>query len=105
MGDFIIKEGDQIQITIPPPALVPQLMAPVPLSGSSSNVTIGGSKACLKGDELPPSIQGPLTYTSPPYVTPGTGSLQIILSPSNLTQTTPNGQPILLKGQTFQAIP
>jgi hypothetical protein len=67
-------------------------------------VTIAGSAACLQGDELPASIQGPLTYTSPPYVTPGTGSIQIILAPSNLTATTPNGKAMLLKGQTFQAI-
>lgn len=104
MGDFIIKTGDQIQISVPPPAVVPQLMAPIPLTGSSTNVMIGGVAACLQGDELPPSIQGPLMYTSPPYVTPGTGSIQIILAPSNLTATTPNGKPVLLKGETFQAI-
>lgn len=104
MGDFVVKTGDQIQINVPPPAIVPQLLAPIPLNGSSTDVTIGGSAACLQGDELPPSIQGPLMYTSPPYVTPGTGSIQIILAPSNLTATTPNGKPMLLKGQTFQAI-
>ena len=89
---------------MPPPAIVPQLVAPVPLNGSSTNVSIAGSAACLQGDELPPSIQGPLMYTSPPYVTPGTGSIKIILAPSNLTATTPNSKPMLLKGQTFQAI-
>jgi hypothetical protein len=104
MGDFVIKTGDQIQINVPPPAIVPQLLAPIPLTGSSTDVMIAGSAACLQGDELPPSIQGPLTYTSPPYVTPGTGSIQIILAPSNLTATTPNGKPMLLKGQTFQAM-
>jgi hypothetical protein len=104
MGDFVIKTGDQIQITVPPPAVVPQLAAPVPLTGSSTDVLIAGSAACLQGDELPPSIQAPLMYTSPPYVTPGTGTIQIILAPSNLTATTPNGKAILLKGQTFQAM-
>jgi hypothetical protein len=104
MGDFIVKTGDQIQINVPPPAIVPQLLAPVPLTGSSNNVLVAGLAACLQGDELPSAIQGPLTYTSPPYVTPGTGTIQIILSPGNLTATTPNGKPILLKGQTFQAI-
>lgn len=104
MGDFVVKTGDQIQITVPPPAVVPQLLAPVPLTGSSTNVLIAGSPACLEGDELPPAIQGPLTYTAPPYVTPGTGTIQIILSPANKTATTPNGKPMLLKGGTFQAI-
>ncbi len=104
MGDFIIKTGDQIQITVPPPAIVPQLMAPVPLTGSSTSVQVGGSPACLQGDELPPAIQGPLMYTSPPFVTPGTGTIQIVLMPTNLTMTTQNGKPMLLKGATFQAI-
>lgn len=104
MGDFIIKSGDQIQITVPPPAVVPQLMAPVPLTGSSTSVQIGGQPACLEGDELPPAIQGPLMYTSPPFVTPGMGTIQIVLAPTNLTTTTQNGKPMLLKGATFQAI-
>ena len=104
MGDFVIKTGDMIQITVPPPSVVPQLIAPVPLTGSSTNLLIGGSPACLQGDELPPAIQGPLIYTSPPYVTPGTGTIQIVLLPTNLTTTTQNGKPILLKGATFQAI-
>lgn len=104
MGDFVIKTGDMIQITVPPPALVPQLMAPVPLTGSSTSVQVAGSPACLQGDELPPAIQGPLMYTSPPFVTPGTGQIQIILVPTNLTTTTQNGKPMLLKGATFQAI-
>lgn len=93
-----------IQITVPPPAVVPQLMAPVPLIGSGTTVLVGGQPACLQGDELPPAIQGPLMYTSPPFVTPGMGTIQIVLAPNNLTATTENGKPMLLKGATFQAI-
>ena len=104
VDDFVIKTGDMIQITVPPPALVPQLMAPVPLVGSSTSVSIGGQFVCLQGDELPAAIKGPLTYTAPPFVTPGTGSLQIILMPNNLTTQSMNGSPMLLKGATFQAL-
>jgi hypothetical protein len=102
--DFVIKSGDMIQITVPPPALVPQLVAPVPLVGSSTSVMIGGQPACLLGDELPVAIKGPLTYTAPPFVTPGTGTLQIVLLPNNMTSQTMNGSPMLLKGATFQAM-
>src|SRR6266851_2070442 len=35
---------------------------------------------------------------------PGTGTIQIVLMPTNLTMTTQNGKPMLLKGATFQAI-
>jgi hypothetical protein len=104
VGDFLIANGDMIQITVPPPAVVPQLMAPVPLIGSGTTVLVGSQPACLQGDELPPAIQGPLMYTSPPFVTPGMGTIQIVLAPTNLTTTTQNGKPMLLKGATFQAI-
>jgi hypothetical protein len=103
-ADFVIATGDMIQITIPPPAMVPQLMAPIPLTGSSSNVQINSMPACLQGDELPPGIAGPLTYTAPPFVTPGTGTITIILMPTNLTIQTSNQRPMLLKGATFQAV-
>ena len=101
---MIIKTGDQIKITIPPPAIVPMLQAPVPLLGSSQNVLEESKPICLLGDELPMAIKSPMPYTAPPFVTPGMGSLQIILLPTNLTKLTMNGKPIILKGATFQAI-
>jgi len=105
-ADFIIKTGDMIQITIPPPTIVPQLLAPVPMVGSAATVLTSGMPTCVLGDELPPAIRGPLAYTSPPYVTPGTGTLEIIvLPPTNLTvPTSTGGKPIIIKGATFQAI-
>ena len=33
MGDFIIKTGDLLKVTIPPPAIVHMLEAQVPLEG------------------------------------------------------------------------
>jgi len=104
VDDLIIKTGDMIQITIPPPALVAQLIAPVPLVGSGSPVTVNGQAICLQGDELPQAISGPLLYTAPPYVTPGMGTLTIVLAPTNLTAQTTNGKLILIKGATFQAM-
>ena len=104
MDDFVITTSDMIQITVPPPALVPQIAAPVPLMGSSTDTQIGGQFICLQGDELPQAIAGPLMYTAPPFVTPGTGTLQIILLPTNLSMQTQNGKAILLKGSTFQAL-
>jgi hypothetical protein len=99
--DFIIVTGDMIQVTIPPPTIVPQLMAPVPLVGTGQNVMVGGKLICLEGDELPPSLRGPLPYTAPPFVTPGTGTLEITLMPNNKTAQTMNGKKVLIKGATF----
>jgi hypothetical protein len=104
-ADIVMRTGDMIQITIPAPTVVPQIQAPVPLTGSSTNVTVVGTAACLQGDELPPVLRVPLVYTAPPYVTPGTGTLTLTLMPTNLTkQTTNGGKPLLLKGETFQAM-
>ena len=102
MGDFIIKTNDMIQITIPPPAIVPMLMAPVPLIGTGTKVMVSNVPICLQGDELPPSLKAPMPYTAPPFVTPGMGTLSIILAPNNLSKQTQNGKPIILKGATFQ---
>lgn len=102
-SDFIVKTGDMVKITIPPPAIVPAIQAPVPLKGSSTNVQVTGQFACLQGDELPQSLRGPLPYTAPPFVTPGTGTLTLTLTPSNMTVESSNGQKILIKGQTFTA--
>ena len=101
MGDFVLKTGDMIRITIPPPAVVPQLQAPTPLNGSSTNVSISQVSICLQGDELPEAISGPLAYTAPPFTTPGMGTLTVNLLPGNLTRMTINGKSLLLKGQQF----
>ncbi|MCG8417873.1 MAG: hypothetical protein MJE77_08015 [Proteobacteria bacterium] len=102
-ADFIITHGDMIRITIMPPTVVPALMAPVPLVASSSDMKANMMLVCLEGDELPPSLQAPLTYMSPPYVTPGTGTLSLTLTPTNTTMKTKNGSPILIKGSPFTA--
>jgi Contractile injection system spike tip protein len=103
VGDFIIKTNDMIQITITPPAVVPMLMAPVPLIGTGTTVMVGNVPICLQGDELPPTLKAPMPYMSPPFVTPGMGTLTIMLMPDNLSLQTQNGKPIILKGATFQA--
>jgi Contractile injection system spike tip protein len=104
MADFIIKTGDMLQVTVPPPALVPQLIAPIPLLGTGTTVLVNNQPVCLQGDELPMAVSGPLMYTAPPFVTPGMGTLTVTLSPNNLTlRTTAAGKPALLKGATFMA--
>jgi hypothetical protein len=106
-ADFVIVTGDMIKITIPPPCVIPSIQAPVPLKGSSTNLTVGGKFVCLQGDELPISLKSPLPYTAPPFVTPGTGTLTVTLTPTNMTTplTTVNGgKPLLIKGGPFPAL-
>jgi Contractile injection system spike tip protein len=104
MADFVIKTGDMLQITVPPPALVPPLMAPVPLIGTGATVLVNHQPICLEGDELPPVLRFPLPYTAPPFVTPGLGTLSVSLSPANKSlRTSVSGRSALLKGATFMA--
>ena len=102
-ADYVIKTGDMIRITIFPPAIVPMLMAPAPLMGTSADMTVMKMPVCLEGDELPPMLKAPMPYTSPPFVTPGMGTVSVTLLPLNKTMTTKNGKPILIKGTPFPA--
>jgi hypothetical protein len=102
-ADFIIKTGDMIRITIFPPAIVPILMSPLPLIGTSANVKAIMMPICLEGDELPPMLKSPQPYTAPPYVTPGMGTVSLTLTPMNKTLLTKNGRAILIKGTPFTA--
>ncbi len=102
-ADFIIKTGDMIRITIFPPVIVPPLMSPIPLIGTSTNVMVNMMPICLEGDELPPVLRVPLPYTAPPFVTPGMGMVSVTLTPMNKTLLTKNGKAILIKGTPFIA--
>lgn len=101
--DYIIRTGDLLKVSIAPPATVPALQVPVPLLGSSRDVLVGGTPACLRGDELPLVLRLPLPYTAAPYTNPGTGNLTLSLLPANTTQLTENGKPLLIKGKKFIA--
>lgn len=104
MADFIIITGDKVQITIKPPAVVPMLIKPGTLVGTSKDVMVNNKPVCLQGDELPPEFKVPMPYQCPPFTTPGVGKLTLIPQKSNLTTTTSNGKPILIKGGSFKAI-
>jgi hypothetical protein len=102
-ADYVIKTGDFIKINIFPPALVPMLMPPAVLVGSSKDMNVMGMPVCLEGDEIPFILKAPMPYTSPPFVTPGVGTVSVTLLPLNKTMTTKNGKAILIKGGPFPA--
>ena len=103
-ADFIIRTNDFLKVTITPPAIVPLLLAPGPLLGTGMTVMAESSPICLLGDQIPPMWRSPMPYTAPPFVTPGVGTLQVILTPTNQTALTMNGKAILIKGSVFQAM-
>ena len=102
MGDFIIRTGDMIHVMINPPAIIPQLEAPVPLEASTGGIVVDGLPACVAGDEVPPPLRGPMPYTAPPFIIPGMGTMQVMLGPDNMTvQTTTGGKRLLIRGGPF----
>ena len=105
MGDFIIRTDDCLKVTIQPPAIVPMLQFPVPLTGSGTNVLVQAKLVCLLGDEMPAKLVGLLPYTAPPFIIPGTGKLTLTLQLPNMTaRASSRGKPILIKGQPFPAL-
>jgi hypothetical protein len=70
----------------------------------SSKINIGGSIACIQGDESSVSVPG-VMYMTPQFCIPGTGTLTIAaLGSDQLGQKTSSSQtPVILKGSTFTA--
>ena len=97
----IIATGDMLQITMMPPCIVPTVLVPVPLLGSSSKTTVNFMAACLEGDELPAMLKSPQPYISPPFIIPGTGTFEIQLKPENKSSKGKESKPYLLKGTVF----
>lgn len=104
MGDVIIRTGDMVSIMIDPPAIVPQLEAPVPLEGSAETILVNGMPACVVGDEMPPELMVPMEYTAPPFIVPGMGTLMLTLLPDNMTVLTMADGPLLIRGGPFIAL-
>ena len=99
MGDFIIKTGDSLMVTIQAPAVVAALETPAPLVGSGTDVLVEGSPVCLPGDvKLPATLAEPLYYTAGPYSIQGTGTLTLG-SPNVTALTLSGGSPIVINGQ------
>ncbi|WP_372412222.1 hypothetical protein [Streptomyces luteireticuli] len=104
MGDFVIRTGDTLTVTIPGGTIIPAAASPVPLAGSSVKMKVEKMAVCLEGDELPQSLKVPLAYTAGSYTTPGQGTLTLTLTPTNKTSKTKcEGKHILIKGGDFPA--
>jgi hypothetical protein len=102
----IIKTGDLVVITADPPVVTPVLMVPTPLVGTSPDTLLMGMPICLEGDQIPEEWLSPTPYVSPPFVIPGTLTVdQIVTVPGvNMTVITMNGGPILIEGGPMVAI-
>lgn len=100
MSDFVIVNGDTLSVNFGA-TLIPQAQGPKPLTGSSPDFSVKSSAACRTGDEIPPSLKGPLNYTEGAYSNPGSGTLTV--SPKTTTVLKNGGIALLLKGTTFDA--
>jgi hypothetical protein len=75
MLNLTLKTDDLIVFVPLGQHICPDLVAPLPLKGTSKIYKILGKPICLEGDEFPQNLKKPLTYISPPYVIPGQGTL------------------------------
>ncbi|MDV3455385.1 hypothetical protein RZN05_00195 [Sphingomonas sp. HF-S4] len=102
MSDFVVVDGDQAMF-LPAFGAAMVVVQPGVITGSGP-ATVGGKAVCLEGDEGSVSVPGCM-YVAPPYVIPGTGTLEIDqLAGDQLTQTTVGGgTKLILKGSMFVA--
>lgn len=100
-ADLIIRTGDMLTFTVPPPYAIPLLAAPIPLVGSGSNLNAEKMVVCLEGDEQPDVLNAPTAYTNGSFTVPGMLTVEVKIFPFNKTAMTKNGSAILIKGKPF----
>lgn len=102
MSDIIIVDGDQVVFQ---PAFGAATVIPVPgnISGSGK-ATFNSAKLCIEGDESTVRVEG-VTYFTPVYSIPGTGTLLIDQPASDQVakHTKTGGAKMILKGGNFTA--
>lgn len=101
--DNILRTGD---MAIFNPTFGKAVVTPMPgiLTGTGVTVNAVMMTCCVQGDEKKVLVPG-CAYISPPFVTPGVGTLMIQqLGADQLSKKTKvKGKAVMLKGTTFQA--
>jgi len=102
MGDFVLIDGDQA-VFLPAFGAATVVVQPGRLTGSGP-MKVTGKAACVDGDEKSVSVPGCM-YIAPPYVSPGTGTLEIsALAGDQLAPTSKTGgKQLMVKGGSFTA--
>ena len=99
----ILRTADSIQFTMVGTHVIPLIMAPSPMIGSSF-ILKDMLPICLFGDELPVTLSLPMPYIDAAYTVPGMGSINLVLPPTSISMTTfHSGKPVLLSGVPFPA--
>jgi hypothetical protein len=98
VSDFVIIDGDTLTVNFGVTLVTPNQG---PLSGSSNDFFVKSSPVCRSGDEIPPSLKGPVPYTEGAYSISGQGTLAVF--PETTTVLKDGGIALLLKGTQFRA--
>lgn len=102
MSDYIIIDGDQAVFM---PSFGAATVVPIPGQiAASGAATLNGVKVCIEGDESSVEVAG-VTYFTPQYSIPGTGTLLIdeLASDQVAEHTRSDGTNVILKGSNFKA--
>lgn len=100
--DYVLIDGDQALFQ-PTFGAATVVVLPGSLQASGP-ATLNGSKLCVAGDEASVSVKG-CVYLAPPFVIPGTGSLEIAClgGDQQASSTNTGGKAPLLVGGSFTA--
>ncbi len=100
--DFVLIDGDQALFQ-PTFGVATVVVLPGSLQASGP-ATLNGSKLCVAGDEASVSVKG-CVYLAPPFVIPGTGSLEIasLGADQQASSTKTGAKAPLLVGGSFTA--
>ena len=98
----VLATGDLIQFTAVGSHIIPMIIAPLPLIGTSH--VCKPTPVCVEGDELPPYLQIPMPYMDGAFTIPGIGTINLTLPALNLSQIISHGgKAVLLMGVPFSA--
>ena len=102
MADFVVIDGDQA-IFQPSFGAAVVSVRPGRLTGSGP-ATHQGKRLCVDGDEGSVEVPGCM-YVAPPFVIPGTGTLEIqaLAGDQVATKDRTGGTPLMLVGSQFVA--
>ena len=102
MTDFILVDGDKANF-LPNFGAAVAVVQPGNLAAGGP-ASLVGKKLCVAGDESKVAVPG-VTYMTPQYSIPGTGTLKIaaLAGDQKAKKTRTGGKAVLLKGSKFTA--
>lgn len=102
MRDLVVVDGDSLMLPLQFADCTVMVPNPV-IRAHQGSVYIKGKRACVLNDADPQNLKLAATYFRGAFVTPGKGEVTIRVSSAAPPRSYVQGEPLLLKGDTFTA--